>query len=48
MVSRSCTDLKGEPVEEQFRPLKNYARIRTGSTHWTFVIVDPVLAARES
>jgi Inner membrane component of T3SS, cytoplasmic domain len=48
MVSMSGTDLNGEPVEEQFRPLKNYARIRTGSTHWTFVIVDPVLAARES
>jgi hypothetical protein len=48
MVSMSGTDLNGDPVEEQFRPLKNYARIRTGSTHWTFVIVDPALAARES
>lgn len=48
MVSMGGTDLNDEPVEEQFRPLKNYARIRTGSTHWTFVILDPALAARES
>ena len=48
MVSMSGTDLNGDPVEEQFRPIRNYARIRTGSTHWTFVIVDPALAARES
>lgn len=44
MVSMSGTDLNGEPVEEQFRPLKNYAQIRTGSTIWTFVIIDPALA----
>ena len=48
MVSMSGTDLNGEPVEEQFRPIKNYSQIRTGSTHWTFVILDPSLAARES
>ena len=41
MVSMGGTDLNGEPVEEQFRPLGNYAQIRTGSTHWTFVIIDP-------
>lgn len=46
MVSMGGTDLNGEPVEEQFRPLGNYARIRTGSTHWIFVIIDPALAAR--
>jgi hypothetical protein len=44
MVSMSGTDLNGEPVEEQFKSLGNYARIRTGSTNWIFVIVDPVLA----
>jgi hypothetical protein len=46
MVSMSGTDLNGEPVEEQFRPLGNHAQIRTGSTHWTFVIIDPALTAR--
>ena len=46
MVSMSGTDLNGEPVEEQFRPLTNYAQIRTGSTHWTFVVIDPALAER--
>jgi Inner membrane component of T3SS, cytoplasmic domain len=46
MVSMSGTDLNGEPVEEQFRPLENYARIRTGSTQWIFIIVDASLAAR--
>ena len=44
MVSMSGTDLNGQPVEEQFRPLGNYAKIRTGSTHWTFVILDAALA----
>lgn len=44
MVSMSGTDLNGEPVEEQFRPLGNYAKIRTGSTNWIFVILDPALA----
>lgn len=45
MVSMSGTDLNDQPVEEQFRPLGNYARIRTGSTHWIFVILDPAPAA---
>jgi hypothetical protein len=40
MVSMSGTDLNGEPVEEQFRPMTNYARIRTGSTQWIFIILD--------
>lgn len=40
MVSMSGTDLNGEPVEQQFRPLPNYARIRTGSTYWTFIQID--------
>ena len=46
MVSMSGTDLNGEPVEEQFRALGNYAEIRTGSTHWLFVVIDPALASR--
>lgn len=41
MVSMGGTDLNGEPVEEQFRSLGNYAQIRTGSTYWTFVILRP-------
>lgn len=40
-VSMSGTDLNGEPVEEQFRPIENYAKIRTGATHWTFMVVSP-------
>jgi hypothetical protein len=43
MVSMSGTDLNGAPVEEQFRPLDNHAVIRTGSTHWHFVIIDPTI-----
>jgi Inner membrane component of T3SS, cytoplasmic domain len=48
MVSMSGTDLNGAPVEEQFRPIENYASIRTGSTHWIFVVLDPALTARGS
>jgi hypothetical protein len=40
-VSMSGTDVNGEPVEQQFHPLSNYARIRTGSTLWTFIAVEP-------
>jgi hypothetical protein len=40
MVSMSGTDLNGQPIEEQFVPLGNYARIRTGSTNWTFIVVQ--------
>ncbi len=46
MVSMSGTDLNGSPVEEQFRPLENHATIRTGSTHWHFVIVDPAILSK--
>jgi hypothetical protein len=46
MVSMSGTDLNGQPVEEQFRPLENHAHIRTGSTHWHFVIIDPAIVSR--
>ena len=45
MVSMGGTDLDDEPVEEQFRLMANYARIRTGSTQWFFVIVDPSLVS---
>lgn len=41
MVSMGGTDLDGEPIEEQFKPLANYARLRTGSTQWTFVVLAP-------
>lgn len=40
-VSMGGTDVDGEPVETAFVPLRNYARIRTGSTHWTFIAVQP-------
>lgn len=43
MVSMGGTYLDDEPVEEQFRPMANYSRIRTGSTHWFFVVIDPNL-----
>ncbi len=41
MVSMSGTDLNGRAIEEQFVPLSNYASIRTGSTHWIFITIDP-------
>jgi hypothetical protein len=40
-VSMGGTDVDGEPVEIAFVPLRNYARIRTGSTHFTFIAVQP-------
>jgi hypothetical protein len=43
-VSMGGTDVDGEPVETAFVPLRNYARIRTGSTHWTFIAVQPQAA----
>jgi hypothetical protein len=39
-VSMCGTDVDGEPVETPFVPLRNYARIRTGSTHWTFIAIQ--------
>lgn len=41
MVSMSGTDVDGEPIEQQFQPLQNYATIRTGSTYWTFIAAQP-------
>jgi hypothetical protein len=40
-VSMSGTDVDGEPIETEVVPLRNYAKIRTGSTYWTFVSVQP-------
>jgi hypothetical protein len=40
-VSMGGTDVDGEPVEVAFVPLRNYARIRAGSTHFTFIAVQP-------
>jgi hypothetical protein len=40
-VSMSGTDVNGEPVEEQFHPLENYATVRTGATHWIFIVASP-------
>jgi len=48
MVSMSGTDLNGEPVEDKFVPLPNYSTIRTGSTHWTFVVIQPQAAGSGS
>jgi hypothetical protein len=41
MVSMSGTDLNGVPVEDNFVKLPNYAQIRAGSTHFTFIIAEP-------
>jgi hypothetical protein len=40
-VSMGGTDVDGVPVETAFVPLRNYAKIRTGSTHWTFIAIEP-------
>jgi hypothetical protein len=41
LVSMKGTDLNGEPIEEQFRSLPNYSSIRAGSTHFTFIAINP-------
>ena len=46
MVSMSGTDLNGVPVEDNFVKLPNYAQIRTGSTHFTFIIAEPPSAGK--
>ena len=48
MVSMSGTDLNGMPVEETYVRLPNYATIRTGSTHWTFIEAQPEKSGPES
>jgi hypothetical protein len=45
MISLSGTDLNGAPLNQQVKRLPNFARIRTGSTQWVFVIIDPDLIA---
>jgi len=45
LVSMGGTDLNGEPVEENYVKLPNYAQIRAGSTHFTFIAVDPATGA---
>ena len=40
MVSMGGTDLNGDPIEENFVRLPNYARIRAGSTHFLFISVE--------
>jgi hypothetical protein len=40
-VSMSGTDVDGKAIVTEFVPLRNYASIRTGSTHWTFVAIQP-------
>ena len=39
--SMGGTYVNGEPVEELAHPLPNYAKIRTGSTTWTFIAIEP-------
>ncbi len=41
LVSMSGTDMNGVPIEETYVKLPNYAQIRAGSTHFTFIAVDP-------
>jgi pSer/pThr/pTyr-binding forkhead associated (FHA) protein len=45
LVSMGGTDLNGEPVEDTNVHLPNYAQIRAGSTHFTFIAADPAFAA---
>jgi hypothetical protein len=40
--SMGGTYVNGKPVEELAHPLPNYSKIRTGSTTWTFIAIDPV------
>ncbi len=39
--SMGGTYVNGEPVEDSSHPLPNYSRIRTGSTTWTFITIEP-------
>ena len=43
--SMSGTFVDGGFVEAEPVPLRNYAKIRTGSTNWTFVAIQPQTAA---
>ena len=35
------TYVNGKAVEELSHPLPNYSKIRTGSTTWTFIAIEP-------
>jgi hypothetical protein len=48
MVSMSGTDINGEPIEQQFRSLPNYATLRAGSTYWTFIQIEPAADGTDS
>src|SRR5579862_4785625 len=41
MMESSGTELNGKVIGDQFTPLENKAKIRTGATHWTFVVIGP-------
>jgi hypothetical protein len=41
LVSMKGTDLNGDPIEQQFLSLPNYAVIRAGSTQFTFIAIQP-------
>ncbi|HEX4136390.1 MAG TPA: FHA domain-containing protein [Bryobacteraceae bacterium] len=44
LVSMKGTDLNGDPIEQQFLSLPNYAVIRAGSTQFTFIAIQPLLS----
>ena len=44
MVSMSGTDINGVPAEEQFVAIESGARLRTGSTQWTFLAIPAAQA----
>ena len=44
MVNMNGTDLDGAPIDGQ-EHLKNYATIRAGATHFTFIAIKPVVEA---
>ncbi len=44
MVSMSGTDINGVPAEEQFVPIESGAKLRTGSTQWTFLAIPAAQA----
>ncbi len=45
LVSMTGTDVDGTPIEEQFKPLANYAAVRAGSTYFTFIVIQPAPAS---
>jgi hypothetical protein len=41
MMTSGGTELDGKVIGDQFTALENKAKIRTGATHWTFVVIGP-------